>query len=171
MSAMHWKNRRGFSLVELAVVLVVAGLVLAIAAPGVVRHLNAQKVRDAARTLADEMRLARQKAVSNGTRNYVYTQWGVTQNEYWTGVSTQLANGTWTSPLWRGPIALQSRTRQVGANFSNYVYFFYDPSGRPRQPIGGLNPPASSGSIKVISTVPSVTDTAVVNLDLTGSVW
>jgi prepilin-type N-terminal cleavage/methylation domain-containing protein len=171
MNAMHWKNRQGFSLVELAVVLVVAGLVLAITAPGMMRALNAQKVRDAARTLADEMRLARQRAVSNGTRNYVYTQWGVTQSQYWTGVSTQLPNGTWASPVWRGPIDLSSRTRQIGANFSNYVYFFYDPSGRPRQPTGAANPPAASGSIKVVSTLPSVADTSVVNLDLTGSVW
>ena len=61
---MHWNNRRGFSLVELAVVLTISGLILAIGTPGLIRYLNSARVRDSARTLAEEMRLARQKAVS-----------------------------------------------------------------------------------------------------------
>ena len=168
---MHWSNRRGFTLVEMAVVVMIAGLILAISAPSLIRHLNAQRVRDAAHILADEMRLARQKAVANGTRNYIYTQYGAGQNQYWTGIITQRTDGVWpTSITWKGPIDLPDKTRQIGANFSGYVYFYYDPSGRPRQPLPG-NPPLSSGSLKVVSTVPGVTDTTTINLDLSGSVW
>ena len=169
---MHWNNRRGFSLVELAVVLTISGLILAIGTPGLIRYLNSARVRDSARTLAEEMRLARQKAVTNGTRNYVYTQYGTNQNQYWTGVMTQQTNGVWpSSPVWRGPIDLPEKTKQIGSNFSGYVYFYYDPSGRPRQPLIGSNPPYSSGSVKVVSTVPGITDTTTVSLDLSGSVW
>jgi prepilin-type N-terminal cleavage/methylation domain-containing protein len=168
---MHWKNREGFSLVELAVVLVVAGIIMAIGAPGLTKYLNSAHVRDAARMLSDEMRLARQKAVSDGTRNYVYTQWGSNSSQYWTGVATQTGPTTWSGITWRGPFDLPDRTKQISANFSSYIYFFYDPSGIPRQPVGGSPPPAASGSIKLISTIPSVTDTSQVNLDLTGSVW
>lgn len=165
---MHWKNREGFSLVELAVVLVVAGIILAMGVPSILKHMHSQSVRDSARMLSDEMRMARQKAVSNGTRNYVYTQWGAGADQYWTGVQTQNPNsGTWSGILWRGPIDLPGRTRQIGASFSSYVYFYYDPSGRPKTPLDS----PSSGSIKVVSTIPSVDDTAAVNVDLSGSVW
>ena len=164
---MHWKNR-GFSLVELAVVLTISGLILAISAPGLIRYLNAARVRDAAKVLAEEIRLARQKAVTNGTRNYVYTQWGATQSQYWTGVQAKNSNGVgWAGITWRGPIDLPSKTRQISSNFSSYVYFYFDPSGRPRTPADGV----CSGSIKIVSTVPSNTDTTTINLDLSGSVW
>jgi prepilin-type N-terminal cleavage/methylation domain-containing protein len=169
---MHCKNRRGFTLVEMAVVVMIAGLILAISAPNLIRHLNRQRVHDAAHVLADEMRLARQKAVANGTRNYIYTQYGTGQNQYWTGLVTQQTNGVWPSSIaWKGPIDLPDKTRQIGANFSGYVYFYYDPSGRPRQPLTGNPPPLSSGSVKFVSTVPGVTDTTTINLDLSGSVW
>jgi prepilin-type N-terminal cleavage/methylation domain-containing protein len=161
MNAMHWKKREGFSLVELAIVLVIAGLILAICTPGVIRYLNGQRVRDSARLLADEMRLARQLAVSNSTRNWVYTQWSANANQYLLGTQTQNPNGTWNTTQWRGPFELPSKTKQIGANFNAFQYFYYDPNGRP----------SGSGSVRVISTIPSVTDTATVNLDLSGSVW
>lgn len=160
---MHWKKREGFSLVELAIVLVVAGLILAISTPGVIRYLNGQRVRDSARLLADEMRLSRQRAVSNSTRCWVYTQWGAGQNQYLLGTQAQNPNPpyNWLTTQWRGPFELPSKTKQIGANFSPFQYFYYDPNGRP----------SGSGSVRVCSTMASVTDTATVNLDLSGSVW
>jgi prepilin-type N-terminal cleavage/methylation domain-containing protein len=178
MSAMHLNNRRGFSLVEMAVVVTVMGLVLAITAPGLIRQLNSQRVRDAAGILRDEMRLARQKAITNGTRNYVYVQWGPDAAQYWTGIRTfNDANKTWNGFTWRGPIDLPTKTMQIGANFSgSYTWFYYDPTGKPHQPFDTGLPwpsqsPIASGSVKLISTVPSIVDTVAVNLDLSGSVW
>jgi len=172
---MHWKNNRGFSLVELAVVLTVCGLILAISAPGLIRYLDAARVRDAAQTLREEMRLARQKSVTLGTRNYVYTSWGSGPSQYWTGVRTwNDQTKTWSSFTWRGPIDLPSKTKQINGNFGGYIYFYYDPSGRPRQPLERPWPqidPLASGSIQVVSTVPANTDTMTVNLDLAGGVW
>jgi len=106
-------------------------------------------------------------AVTNGTRNYVYTQYGTNQNQYWTGISVKQANGSWGGISWRGPIDLPSKTKQISSNFNTYVYFYFDPSGRPRTPTDGV----CSGSLKVVSMVPSITDTSTVNLDLSGSVW
>jgi len=158
---MHCNRREGFSLVELAVVLVVAGLILAIGSPPLIKYMNARKVYDSARILSDEMRLARQKAVTNGTRNWVYTQWGSNAAQYWTGIQTPLGGGAWSGTSWRGPIDLPKRTKMIAANFSGLQYFWYDPNGRP----------SYSGSVKVISTIPSVRDTSTVNVDLSGSVW
>jgi len=173
---MHWKNHRGFSLIELAVVLTVVGLILAIAAPGLIRQLNSQRVRDAAQVLRDEMRMARQKAITNGTRNYVYVQWGPDGSQYLTAVRTfNEATKTWNGHVWRGPIDLPAKTRQIGSNFSTYTWFYYDPSGKPHQPYD-MSPwpaqsPVTSGSVKVVSMVPGIVDTSAVNLDLSGSVW
>jgi len=163
-------NRRGFSLLEMAVVVTIAGLILAICAPNLIRHLNRQRVHDAAHILADEMRLARQKAVANGTRNYIYC--GVNPNQYMTGTKTQLSDGNWpTTITWRAPVELPEKTKHIAENFSGYIYFYYDPSGRPRQPTLALTPPLSSGSVKIVSTVPGITDTTTISLDLSGSVW
>lgn len=169
---MHCKNREGFSLVELAVVLVVTGIILAIGVPNILKHMHSQSVRDSARMLSDEMRMARQKAVSNGTRNYVYTQWGAGADQYFTGVQTQNPNtGAWSTIVWRGPLDLPGRTKQINATFGGNTYFYYDPSGRPKVSISPPTEIPVSGSIKVISTLPSVTDTSTVNVDLSGSVW
>ena len=171
---MLWKNR-GFTLAEMAVVVMIAGLIMAITAPGLVRYLNQSRVRDSAGVLRNEMRLARQKAVTNGTRNYVYFQYGTNYNQYWTAVATQNPiTHVWSARQWRGPIDLPSKTKQIGANFSSYIYFYYDPYGKGRQPLGMAWPavdPPSSGSVRIVSTVPSITDTVTVNLDLSGSVW
>jgi prepilin-type N-terminal cleavage/methylation domain-containing protein len=158
---MHWKRQEGFSLVELAVVLVVAGIVLAIGAPPMIKYLNAQRVRDSARLLSDEIRIARQKAVTNGTRNWVYTSWGTNSAQYFTGIQNPLGGGAWSSTVWRGPIDLPSSTKMISANFSGFQYFWYEPNGRPN----------TSGLVKVVSTQPAVTDTATINVDLSGSVW
>ena len=166
---MHWKNR-GFSLVELAVVLTISGLILAISAPGLFRYLDGARVRDAANTLREEMRLARQKAVTNNTRNYVYTQLGGSGTQYMTGVQTQTSPGVWSGITWRGPIDLPSKTKQINASFNtSYLYIFYDPSGKPC--VNPSAPVRASGSVRVCSTQASVTDTTTINVDLSGSVW
>lgn len=164
---MHWKKREGFSLVELAIVLVIAGLILAICTPSVMRYLNGQRVRDSAHLLADEMRLSRQRAVSNNTRCWIYTQWS--SNQYLLGTQAQNPNPpyNWLTTQWRGPFELPSKTKQIGANFSSQLYFWYDPNGRPAT----VGASSASGSVRVCSTIASVTDTATVNLDLSGSVW
>ena len=159
---MHWKNHRGFSLVELAVVLVVAGMILAIGAPAMIRYLNGYKVRNTAHKLADEMRMARQRAVANNTINWVYTQWGPNATQYWTGVQTQNGpGGTWGSTQWTGPLDLPDQMKQVSANFNSVQYVFFKPNGLA----------SSAGSVRVCSPNASVRDTSTINVDFSGSVW
>jgi prepilin-type N-terminal cleavage/methylation domain-containing protein len=164
---MHWKDRRGYSLAELAVVVMIAGLILAIGTPGVIRYLNAARVRDTAKMIADEMKIARQRSVTNGTRNYIATGYGANQTQYYLGSARQNADGSWGGVTWRGPFELPNKTKAIGTNYGSYQWFYYDPSGRPKNPVNAV----CSGSVKIISTVPSCTDTSTINLDLSGSVW
>lgn len=164
---MHSKENKGFSLVELAIVLVIAGIVLAITTPGLIKYLNGQRVRDSAHVLADEFRMARQKAVTNGTRNYVYTQWGTGQAQFWRGVVTKTDENVWSGISWSGPYDLPDRTKQISANFGGYQYLYFDTNGRAYSPLAT----ACSGSVRVCSTIPSVKDTTTINVDLSGAVW
>ncbi len=64
-------SSRGFTLIELAIVLVVMGIVIAFAGPRVVGGLTGQGVRTAALQTAAMLRYARSKAVNTGCRYHV----------------------------------------------------------------------------------------------------
>src|SRR5690348_4881583 len=96
--AMERRHPKGFSLVEMAIVLVVTGIVLAISAPALHRYLESYRVNDAARQVSNELRIARQKAVTNGTRQYFVAGTGVNAGLYYTKTCVQTAPNTWTNP-------------------------------------------------------------------------
>jgi general secretion pathway protein H len=60
------RNQRGFTLLELIVVLGILALVLAIAPPALAPALDQLRIRTAARDVAAALRLARNTAVSSG---------------------------------------------------------------------------------------------------------
>jgi len=161
-------QQKGFSLVELAIVLVVAGLIMAMGAPALHKYLESYRVSDAARQISSELRIARQKAVTNGTRNFYFAGTGVNAGIYWTGIQTPLANGAWSSVAWTA-WSMPQNTKQLSPSFGGINEFFYGPDGRPINAID-LSTPVS-GSVKIASVSAAVTDTAQVNVDLTGEVW
>jgi prepilin-type N-terminal cleavage/methylation domain-containing protein len=64
-------SARGFTLIELAIVLVVMGIVIAFAGPRIAGGLTGQGVRTAALQTAAMLRYARSKAVNTGCRYHV----------------------------------------------------------------------------------------------------
>ncbi len=90
-TAQHYLPRRrnrgesGFSLIELAVVLLLIGIIVLVGMPALQDWLERYRVRTAAQTLAADMQLQRMRAVS---RNRRFT------------VAFDAANGTYT--LWEG---------------------------------------------------------------------
>ena len=167
---MSSRDQRGFSLIELAVVVTLAGLVLAFVTPSINRYLKKAKLRDAAGTFASEMRLARQKAVTNNGRFWFWTANGL--NYYYTGEQRWLGGTTYaSSPTWTGPKFLPSNVRVLSPNWGGWNYFIYYPNGRPVSPASTpTNIIYVSGSVKLVSTQGDP-DTATVNVDLSGSVW
>lgn len=167
---MSVRNQQGFSLVELAVVVLIAGLVLAMSTPAINRYLNQARLRDSASRVAGEIRIARQKAVTNSSRAWFYTVNGT--NQYWVGeqrwtggngsLKAMAADTTiaFASTQWKGPYTLPSTVRVVQANWGGLNYFWYTPNGRPSQ----------SGSMKVIN-IAGQPDTITINVDLSGAVW
>lgn len=162
---MDRKRQEGFTLVELAVVLIVAGVILAISAPALRRYLESYRVGDAARQIQSELRLARQKAVTNGTRNWFFA---FSPGIYYTGVQTQRSDLTWNPSVAWTQWNMPTNTQQLSPNFGGLQYLYYTPDGIPHNASATS---ATSGSIRICSSTSMVHDTVTVNVDLTGQVW
>lgn len=152
------RDRRGFSLIELMVVVLVGGLILGITMPSINRWLVEARMRDAAARIAGEMRLARQKAVSKNSRTWFWTVNGI--NYYWMGEEVWQGGTSYSTIQWRGPYYLPSTVRLSTPNWGGLNYFYYTPNGRP----------TNSGSVRVVN-IQGTPDTVTVNVDLSGTVW
>jgi len=162
------RDQRGFSLIELAVVVTIAGLVLAFVTPSVNRYLLNARLRDAASEFTGEMRLSRQKAVTNNSRNWFWTYNGA--NYYYLGEQRWLGGlpsspSSFSGVTWRGPYYLPSNVRVRNPNWGGYNYFIYYPNGRPMSAAAT----ATGGSVDLI-TIQGDPDTITVNVDLSGAV-
>jgi prepilin-type N-terminal cleavage/methylation domain-containing protein len=65
---MKQMNRKGITLIELAVVLVIIGIGAVLLAPNIAAWLPKFRLRSAARDIVSTMRMAQMKAVSNNTQ-------------------------------------------------------------------------------------------------------
>lgn len=78
LAAMHTapsttsRARAGFSLIEVMVVVAILGALAAVAAPGLSRFLANQRVKSAARSVADSFQIARAEAIRTGDAHIVY---------------------------------------------------------------------------------------------------
>jgi len=64
---MNLASDRGFSLIELAIVVLVMGMLLSFMVPGFRRLSESYQLRGAAENVAGQFRLAREKAIGTGT--------------------------------------------------------------------------------------------------------
>ena len=85
---------RGFSLVELAIVLVVMGLLFGASIPSFNRISSSYQLRGAAESVAGQLRLAREKAIATGVEQPIHIPNSTAYHlHYPSGIST-----TWTLP-------------------------------------------------------------------------
>jgi prepilin-type N-terminal cleavage/methylation domain-containing protein len=91
---MQCNRERGFSLIELAITVLVMGLVLAFGIPAFRSLSNSYQLHGAAENLAAQLRLAREKAISTGVEQPMHFVSSTTYHiHYPTGVAT-----VWTLP-------------------------------------------------------------------------
>jgi prepilin-type N-terminal cleavage/methylation domain-containing protein len=94
--AMSDLRQRGFSLVELAIVLVVMGLLLGFSVPSFQRLSASYQLRGASENIAGQLRLAREKAIATGVAQPVHILNSTTYHMHYPspiGITT-----TWTLP-------------------------------------------------------------------------
>lgn len=77
---MRLRDKAGFTITELLIVVALLGVMAAVAIPNIISWIPAMRVNSAARDLASEMQLARMKAVSE-RNDYVIT-FDTTNNQY-----------------------------------------------------------------------------------------
>jgi prepilin-type N-terminal cleavage/methylation domain-containing protein len=65
------RHQRGVTLIELAIVLAIAGLLVLVAAPNMIRWQRDQRLKGAARDIADLLLLARSESARTGNRHVV----------------------------------------------------------------------------------------------------
>jgi len=114
--------------------------------------------------------VARQKAVTNGTRQYFLSGTGANAGLYFTKTCVQTSPGSWTNPgfvQWSMP----QNTKLIAPGFGGGTFLYFDPNGQPYVSTNLLSRTPVSGSVRIGSTSTAVTDTAQVNVDLTGQVW
>lgn len=86
MPATHAPPSRGFTLLELAIVMAVAGIVMAMAVPSYASFMARQQLRAAGENLALDLRLAREESARGGSVFISYREgrdwcWGVSHGQ------------------------------------------------------------------------------------------
>ncbi len=110
------RQRRGFTLIELMVTVVIVGLLAALATPGILHRVNSYKTRTAAETVATTYRMARLRAMGRGAAVLVnYNDGDLTVYEAIMGSSAP--NGCERLPSPSCSDTLQSATRQLVESF------------------------------------------------------
>ena len=152
--------------VQFGVVMALAGIILVISMPSINRYLHNARLRDSTSRVMGDIRLARQKAVTNNSRMWF---WGTNDvSYYWIGEQKWLGGELYASTSWR-MINLPSTVRMRNPLFNTTNYFWYAPDGQPY--IG--TPPfhtRASGGFRLASTM-AAADTVSINVDLSGAVW
>lgn len=94
---MNRPSSRGFSLVELAITLVVLGLLMAFSIPAYQGYTTTHKLRGAIENIATQMRLMREVSIGTGTNqtmHFFYATFGGDYHIHNAGI----VGGTWSLP-------------------------------------------------------------------------
>lgn len=72
----RWRDERGIGLIELAMVMVIMGVLIAIAMPSVHNYIALQELRSNAREVVEVLREARESALDEGVPRVVFFEQG-----------------------------------------------------------------------------------------------
>ena len=92
------RDSRGFSLVELAVVVTIAGLLFAIGVPNYLTYRRSQELQGAASNIASQIRLARANAIMTGRTQRFHLYAGFNGYDYHVHDDTGPIKSGWNLP-------------------------------------------------------------------------
>ena len=119
-------NKKGVTLIELIVVMVIIGILAAFFAPNIGAWLPNLRLRSAARDIVSTMRTAQTKAVSTNLEYRVYSNSG--ERKYWTERGNQSSGSTnWVGTTAPGNPAREGAINDlptgVTINFNGFIEF------------------------------------------------
>ncbi len=97
---MHSPLHRGFTLVEMAVVLTLLGLLLAFSVPAFHSASQGYQLKGATQNIAGQLRLAREKAIATGTDQVMHFTLNFPAGSTW---DYHIHNGGFVGPGWSLP--------------------------------------------------------------------
>jgi len=125
--------QRGFSMIELAIVLVIMGLLVAMAVPSMSGFRSSHMVKIATENIAGQLRLAREKAIGTGDTQTLRFRANFQDSDYhvWTGTE---ANPKWKLPpgisyLWSGGTQDSFRLTRDGRSLDSGLIIVQDSRG------------------------------------------
>jgi prepilin-type N-terminal cleavage/methylation domain-containing protein len=139
---MSTSTERGFSLVELAIVLVVAGIVMSFGLPAFSRYKDDLRLRQARQQLTEDIRTARQLAVTR--RCPVYMRFGTppttTNIRTYAVLIDRNISGTFTTGERAWTRTLPTGTTLTSVSLGSVDTLGFDISGILIQPASGVTP-------------------------------
>lgn len=97
MTRMH---PRGFSLIELVIVLLIMGIVIGFGVPLFAGYRSSQEVKLAGENITGQLRLARESAITSGTTQLIRFKAGYQSSDY------HILRGSLATPKWSLPVGV-----------------------------------------------------------------
>jgi prepilin-type N-terminal cleavage/methylation domain-containing protein len=154
-------NKKGVTLIELIVVMVIIGIGAVLFAPNIGAWLPNYRLRSATRDITSTLRMANMRAVSTNLEYRVY--FNVAQRKYWTERGNQSSGST----NWKGTTALDNAARDgsikdlpsgVTISYNGFIEF------NPNSTCTGAPPITLTNSKGKQSAITLVTSTGKVNV-------
>jgi prepilin-type N-terminal cleavage/methylation domain-containing protein len=98
---MHRRAVRGFSMVELAIVLVIFGIIVGFGVPMMTGYRQSHMVKIAKENIAGQLRLAREKAITSGATQELRFK------ANFQGADYHVWNGSAADPKWKLPTGIR----------------------------------------------------------------
>ena len=130
------RKNKGFSLIELIIVMAILGVMAAIAAPNFTRYRDNTNLREAARDISSDIQLYKQRAMAENVRYRITFNSGA--NNYVVQRTTTAAPNVFNTLLTKDIGSGNAIETSAAANFGGNPYVTFLPRGTIEEAAGSL---------------------------------